>query len=199
MGYTLLGIASLEVVGVTGSVFLMFAHGVMTALAFALIGFFYDQTHDRWIPDLGGMAHQLPFIGTCFAFMAMASAGVPGFANFWSEYMVMLGAWQAGFHWHAVVAVFGVVISAVYLLRAVRDAFFGPRNERWDKLHDAHGLLKLPYVFMLLVLLVFGFFPKPITDVIGRSLEPVLEVVKKTPEYKANYADRIELAQGRPK
>jgi NADH-quinone oxidoreductase subunit M len=195
MGYTLLGIASLTVVGVSGSVFLMFAHGVMTALAFALIGFFYDQTHNRWIPDLGGLAHQLPFIGTCFALMAMASAGVPGFANFVSEFMVMVGAWQAGFKWHAVVAVFGVVISAVYLLRAVRDAFFGPRNERWDKLHDAHGLQKLPFAFLLLVLLAFGFWPKPMTDVIKGGVEPIVQMVQRTPEYQAKYrAQLIDLA-----
>jgi NADH-quinone oxidoreductase subunit M len=182
-------------IGVAGSVFLMFAHGVMTALAFALIGFFYDQTHNRWIPDLGGLAHQLPFVGTCFALMAMASAGVPGFANFASEFMVMVGAWQAGFKWQAVVAVFGVVISAVYLLRAVRDAFFGPRNERWDKLHDAHGIQKLPFCFLLLVLLFFGFYPKPIVDVIQGGVKPIVESVQETTEFKANYAGRIEIAE----
>ena len=194
MGYTLLGIASLTMIGVTGSVFLMFAHGVMTALAFALIGFFYDQTHNRWIPDLGGLSHQLPFIGTCFALMAMASAGVPGFANFASEFMVMIGAWQAGFRWQAVVAVFGVVISAVYLLRAVRDAFFGPRNPRWDGLHDAHGLRRLPFAFMLLVLLAFGFYSKPIVDVIQGGVKPVLDRVHATREFRANYDQRIETA-----
>jgi NADH-quinone oxidoreductase subunit M len=197
MGYTLLGLASASLMGVSGAVFLMFAHGVMTALAFALIGFFYDQTHNRHIPDLGGLSHQLPFIGTCFALMAMASAGVPGFANFASEFMVMLGAWQAGFKWQAVIAVFGVVISAVYLLRAVRDAFFGPRNPRWDKIHDAHGLQKLPYVLLLAVLLVFGCYPKPITDVIQAGVKPIVDAVQATTEYKGNYADRIEIAEGK--
>lgn len=197
MGYTLLGIASVTMIGVSGAVFLMFAHGVMTALAFALIGFFYDQTHNRWIPDLGGLAHQLPFVGTCFALMAMASAGVPGFANFASEFMVMFGAWQAGFRWQAVVAVFGVVISAVYLLRAVRDAFFGPRNPRWDKLHDAHGLQKLPFAFLILVLLVFGFYPRPMVQVIEGGVRPIVERVQATREFKANYADVIRTAEAR--
>lgn len=197
MGYTLLGLASASLIGVSGSVFLMFAHGVMTALAFALIGFFYDQTHNRWIPDLGGLAHQLPFIGTCFVLMTMASAGVPGFANFASEFMVMLGAWQAGFHWEAVVSVFGVVICAVYLLRAVRDAFFGPRNPRWDKLHDAHGLQRLPYVMLLAVLLFFGFYPKQIVDVIQAGVKPAVEAIQGTDEYKVNYPARIEIAEGR--
>ncbi|MCG3135109.1 MAG: NAD(P)H-quinone oxidoreductase chain 4 1 [Planctomycetes bacterium] len=195
MGYTLLGLASVEVIGCSGSVFLMFAHGVMTALAFSLIGFFYDQTHNRWIPDLGGLAHQLPFVGTCFVFMAMASAGVPGFANFASEFMVMVGAWKAGFVWQAVVSVFGVVIGAVYLLRAVRDAFFGPRNPRWNKLHDAHGLQRVPFLFMLAVLLATGFYPRPVTDVIDAAVRPIVQDVQRTKTYREKYPDRIELAE----
>jgi NADH-quinone oxidoreductase subunit M len=194
MGYTLLGLASVSVIGVSGAVFLMFAHGIMTALAFSLIGFFYDQTHNRWIPDLGGMAHQIPFVAVCFSLMCMASAGVPGFANFASEYMVMVGAWQSGFVWQAVVAVFGVVIGAVYLLRAVRDAFYGPRNPRWDGLHDCRGLRRLPFCLMLAVLLLFGFYPKPITDVIGGGVTPIVKDVRATAEFEANsgFAGRIE-------
>lgn len=197
MGYTLLGLASMEIVGVSGAVFLMFAHGVMTALAFALIGFFYDQSHNRWIPDLGGLAHQLPFVGTCFVFMAMASAGVPGFANFASELMVMVAAWKAGFVWQAVVSVFGVVIGAVYLLRCVRDTFFGPRNPRWDGLHDAHGLQRVPFLFLLAVLLFFGFYPKPMVDVITAGVTPIVEKIRATDEYKARYPDSIDLARGK--
>ena len=170
MGYVLLGIASMTALGINGAVFLMFAHGVMTALAFALIGYFYDQTHVRTIPDLGGMAHQLPFIGTAFVFMSMASAGVPGFAHFASEVMVMFGAWEGGLKWHAVVAVFGIIPTGVYLLRAVKGAFFGPRNPRWDGLRDARGFFpRLPFVFLILVLLLFGFWPRLLTDVIGES------------------------------
>jgi NADH-quinone oxidoreductase subunit M len=174
MGYVMLGIASMTAVGIGGAVFLMFAHGVMTALAFALIGFFYDQTHVRTLPDLGGMSHQIPFVGTCFVFMTMASAGVPGFANFVSEAMVMFGAWEGGLRWQAVVAVFGIVVTGVYLLRAVRDAFFGPRNPRWDGLRDAVSpFQRLPFVFLCAVLLLFGFFPRLLTDVIAESAEPL--------------------------
>jgi NADH-quinone oxidoreductase subunit M len=179
MGYVLLGIASMTAVGINGAVFLMFAHGVMTALAFALIGFFYDQTHVRTLPDLGGMSHQMPFVGTAFVFMTMASAGVPGFANFVSEAMVMFGAWEGGLRWQAVVAVSGIVITGVYLLRAVRAAFFGPRKERWDKLRDATTFRqRLPFVFLCLVLLVFGFWPRLLTDVIAESAGPLATMLQ---------------------
>ena len=92
-------------------------------------------------------------------------------------------------------AVFGVVIGAVYLLRALRDAFFGPRNPRWDGLHDCSGLRKAPFVFMLAVLLFFGFYPKPIVDVIRGDSEHgllrTIETVRATREFDAGYPDRI--------
>jgi len=179
MGYTLLGIASVTVMGVSGAVFLMFAHGVMTALTFGLIGFFYDQTHDRYIPNLGGLAHQMPFVGTCFALATMASAGVPGFANFASELMVMLGAWEAGYKVQAVIAIFGVVITAVYLLRALADVFFRARKERWDKVKDARGLFqRSPFILLIVVLLVFGMYPKPMVDIIKGGVEPIVRRVQ---------------------
>ena len=184
MGYVLLGLASMQVIGISGAVFLMFAHGIMTALAFGLIGWFYDQTHTRVVDDLGGMIKKLPFAGTCFAIMAMASAGLPGFANFASELLVLLGAWKADFAlagtslsipgWIPVTAaIWGIVISATYLLRAVRDAFFGPPNPRWDDLRDCDRRVeKLPYVTLIAVLAITGCFPslmtKPIKDGVSK-------------------------------
>src|SRR3989338_4200502 len=89
MGYILLGLACMNTVGLSGVVLLMFAHGIMAALAFALTGWFYDQTHTRNLDELGGLAKKMPFIGTCFTMVAVASAGLPGFANFVGEIMVL--------------------------------------------------------------------------------------------------------------
>jgi NADH-quinone oxidoreductase subunit M len=178
MGYVLLGIASMTAVGVSGAVFLMFAHGVMTALAFSLIGFFYDQTHVRTLPDLGGMAHQMPFVGACFVLMTMASAGVPGFANFVSEVMVMFGAWDGGLKVHAVIAVSGIVVTGVYLLRAVAAAFFGPPNPRWADLRDAvTPFQRLPFLFLSAVLLLFGFWPRLLLDIIDEGTRPIVALL----------------------
>lgn len=188
MGYVLLGLATLGVTGVTGAVFLMFAHGIMTALAFALIGFFYEQTHTRVVDDLGGMIRRMPFVGVCFVVMAMASAGLPGFANFASELLVILGAWDAGFHLAgtgitlrylpAIAAVWGIVISATYLLRAVRDAWFGPPNPRWDGLKDAvTARQKLPYVALVALLTFTGCFPDAIAGTIESGVRKVRAVV----------------------
>jgi NADH-quinone oxidoreductase subunit M len=178
MGYVLLGIASVSVLGTSGAVFLMFAHGVMTALAFALIGFFYDQTHTRQLEDLGGLMEQIPFIGVLFVMMSMASLGLPGFANFASEMMVIVGSWER-YPIATILALFGLVIGATYLLRTVRAAFLGPRNPRWDGLKDARGWLeRSPFVLLLGVLLAFGCYPAPLVKLIETGVKPIVEAVQ---------------------
>jgi len=178
MGYVMLGIATLNVIGVSGAVLLMFAHGVMAALTFSLIGFFYHQTHNRDVTALSGLAKKIPFISVCMVMAAMASSGLPGFANFASEIMVFLGAWQQGstvFRVATVCAVWGIVVTATYLLWAVRTSFFGPFDEKWAMLKDAVTFKqRFPYVLLLLVLLTVGFWPRLLTDIIKPSVERIV-------------------------
>jgi NADH-quinone oxidoreductase subunit M len=178
MGYVLLGVASMTFLGIQGAVFLMFAHGIMTALSFALVGFFYDQTHTRMLDDLGGLIKALPFVGTCFVIASMASAGLPGFANFVSEMLVILGAWESTTLFGkvpAILAIWGLVITGVYLLRAVKDAFYGEIPARWRHLEDARTPLeRAPFLVLVGVLLVFGFFPQPMLDVIEQGVKPLV-------------------------
>jgi NADH-quinone oxidoreductase subunit M len=109
----------------------------------------------------------------------MASSGLPGFANFVSEVMVFIGAWQQGsmvFRVATICAVWGIVVTATYLLRAVRTSFFGPFDEKWNMLKDATPLQRLPYLLLLAVLLIVGFCPRLLTDIIQRSVTILLEV-----------------------
>jgi NADH-quinone oxidoreductase subunit M len=178
MGYIFLGIAALNVVGVSGAVLLMFAHGIMAALTFGLIGFFYHQTHNRFVPDLSGLARKIPFIGVCMVMAVMASSGLPGFANFVSELMVFLGAWHQGstlFRIATICAVWGIVVTATYLLWAVRTSFFGPFDEKWSMLKDAVTFKqKFPYVLLLAVLMTVGFYPRLLTDIIKQSVATIV-------------------------
>ena len=144
MGIIILGISCLTPVALNGTVFFMFAHGIMAALGFALVGFIYDQTHTRLIDDWGGLGKKIPWIATLFVMTAMASSGLPGFANFIGEIMILLGAWDVR-RWQAVFAVAGLVITAGYMLKTVRATMQGPFNTRWDALKDARGLERLPY------------------------------------------------------
>jgi len=170
MGYVLLGIASANETALAGAVLLMFSHGVMAASAFALVGYVYEKTHTRLIPELGGLARKLPFVSVCFVMTALASAGVPGFSNFVSELLIFIGTWKE-YRWPAVLAVVGILFTAVYLLRAVRKVFFGPLAREWAGLEDPRGLLgRFPFVLLLGSLILFGFWPQGLLRIIQPSV-----------------------------
>ncbi len=175
MGYVLLGIACLTPVAMDGAVLLMFAHGLMTALAFALVGHIYDQTHTRYLPDLGGLAHQVPFIAGCGVIAAMASSGLPGFANFVAELLVFLGGWDR-YPVQIVCGVFGVVVTAVYMLRLIRGTFFGPSKPVYAKVTDAvTPFARLPYVVLIVALLYVGCWPQPFVRLIDSGSRLLLQ------------------------
>ena len=178
MGYILLGLACFNTIGLNGVVYLMFAHGIMAALAFALTGFVTDQTKTRNLDELGGLLKCMPFIGTCFMMAAFASAGVPGFANFVAEILVLLGSWDQ-YRWLAVFAVFGLVITAIYMLKAIRLGFQGPLNPRFAKLKDTQTLVeKFPYVLLLALLILVGCLPSVILTHIDSSTKTIVESMR---------------------
>jgi NADH-quinone oxidoreductase subunit M len=175
MGYVLLGIACLTPLALSGAVLLMFAHGLMTALAFALVGHVYDQAHTRYLPDLGGLAHQVPFIAGCGVIAAMASSGLPGFANFAAELLIFIGGWDR-YPVPIICAIFGVVITAVYMLRVVRGTFFGEKKVAFVHMHDAvTPFARLPYVILIAALLFAGMWPRPLLRLVDSSAGPLLE------------------------
>jgi NADH-quinone oxidoreductase subunit M len=175
MGYAFLGIACLNELGLTGTVFFMFAHGIMAALCFALIGFIYDQTHTRMIPELGGLAKQIPFISVCFIMAAFASSGLPGFANFISEILIFFAAWNR-YPLQTILAIFGIVITATYMLRMIRRVFFSELKPEWGKINDAKGwFIKFPYAFLVVVLIIFGFWPSLLLNVIQPTTESLIK------------------------
>jgi NADH-quinone oxidoreductase subunit M len=175
MGYIFLGLACFNIIGLNGVVYLMFAHGIMAALVFALVGFVADQTKTRNLNELGGLLKCMPFIGACFMMAALASAGVPGFANFVAEILVLLGAWDQ-YRGLTVLAVLGLVITAIYLLKAIRFGFQGPLLGRCANLTDAQTLAaRLPYVLLLALLILVGCLPSVILTHIQTSTGPIAE------------------------
>ena len=177
MGYVLLGIACLTPLALDGAVLLMFAHGLMTALAFALVGHVYDQTHTRELPLLGGLAHRMPFIAACGVIAAMASSGLPGFGNFVAELLVFLGGWDV-YPVQVICGVFGAVLTAVYMLRLVRGAFFGEPKLAYARVADAATpFARLPYVFLVAALLAAGSWPQPLIRLVNSSTRTFLERV----------------------
>src|SRR5881409_133086 len=168
MGYIFLGIASAGILGVTGAAVLMFAHGLSIALLFALAGELRQRTGTLVFDELGGLAKVMPFAGLAFGFGAFAAVGLPGLANFAGEIMIFFGAFKNGwvmdsfhiFQIATVLALWGVVISTVYMLRAYRKMFMGTVSERWKQLLDLRLALRVPVALLVGALLCYGFFPQ---------------------------------------
>ena len=174
MGYIFLGIASANILGAIGAAALMFAHGLSIALLFAIAGQIRNRTGTLFLDDLGGLAKVMPFAGLAFGFATFAAIGLPGLANFASEIMIFFGAIRNGwelqrfhiFQIATVLALWGVVISTVYMLRAYRSTFMGTMNERWGKLVDLGAGLRVSVALLVAGLIWFGFFPQTLVRMV---------------------------------
>jgi len=168
MGYIFLGIASANVVGISGAALLMLAHGLSIALLFGITGELRQRTGTLVFTDLGGLAKMMPIAGFAFGLGAFAAIGLPGFANFSGEVMIFFGAFHRNgnlnhfgtFQIATLLALWGVVISAIYMLRAYRAIFMGVPQERWSSLIDLSKNLRLPVTLLVAVSLWIGFFPQ---------------------------------------
>ena len=186
MGYIFLGIASANILGTTGAAALIFAHGLSIALLFAVAGQIRNRTGTLLFDDLGGLAKVMPFAGLAFGFAAFAAIGLPGFANFASEILIFFGAIRNGwemqrfhiFQIATVLALWGIVISTVYMLRAYRSTFMGTINERWGKLVDLGTGLRLPVVLLVAGLIWFGFFPQTLVRMVTPTFRPYFTATK---------------------
>lgn len=175
MGYCFLGIATLSVIGTGGVVLLMVAHGLSVALLFLLATSVHHRTHTFDLSEMGGLAQKTPVLAAFFVAGTMASIGLPGFANFWGELTVFVSLWQFSPALTAV-AIAGVVISAVYGLRAAARVFFGPHSEQLKTVLEKHPATdlawseRLPALVLLIALLVVGFWPKSISTAANAAL-----------------------------
>jgi NADH-quinone oxidoreductase subunit M len=176
MGFIFLGIASLNLIGVTGAVFIMVAHGFLAALTFALSGYIYQKTGTLEMAELGGLCRPLKFIGVALIMAAMAGCGLPGFANFVGEVTVFFGSWKV-FPAVTVCAVWGgLVIGGIYMTRAIRNILQGPVPDKFASLPDAGLWRKLPYALLLASLFLFGCFPKLLTSQIEPDANKIISI-----------------------
>ena len=170
MGYAFLGIACVNHIGWNGAILMMFAHGISIALLFALCGSLRERLNTLELSEIGGLASKVPFLAVSFGFAAFASIGLPGFANFASEIIILFGAFNGAedigsLQIAAMLALWGVVISAVYMLRAYRNVFQGD-SARGLTLVRRDALSKIPIILMIGVLLLTGFFPNLILRIL---------------------------------
>lgn len=179
MGFIFLGIASLNVIGLTGAVLVMIAHGLLAALAFGLSGHLYQQHGSLDMTRMGGLLRKMPLAGTALLMAMMAGCGLPGFANFAGEITIFFAAWSAGFQIITVIAAWSaLVIGGLYMLRAIRNILHGSQGEDWDNASDAKPLVATAFGLLLAMLLVFGFAPNLLTKRINGEVEKIVRLAK---------------------
>jgi NADH-quinone oxidoreductase subunit M len=184
MGFVLLGLMTLNQIGLTGAVLQMFSHGIIAGLLFAIVGrVVYDRTHTRQFAELENMhlGKRLPFAAWAFVIAGMASMGLPGFSGFVAELQVLIGAWTAR-PWWTIAAGIGIVIGVAYTWRALQKAFFADRlptpeehpKTGWPDL----GAITWPEIvgvaLLTLTTLAVGLYPKILLDTIEPAVRALL-------------------------
>ncbi len=172
VGFAFLGIASMSLIGFTGAVVVMVAHGFLAALTYALSGYLRDEVKTLDMDQLGGLLKKLPFAGAVMMMAMMAGCGLPGFAGFFGESLVLFGNWNRS-EVMTIIAVWGaLVIAGVYMLRAIRSVWHGEKE--WPGISDISSYRhRLPYVLLLAGLIAFGCLPRLLTDDAQIALTPL--------------------------
>jgi len=188
MGFVLLGLMSLNRIGLSGSVLQMFSHGIIAGLLFAVVGrMVYDRAHTRELAQLGEMnlSKALPFAAATFTIASMASMGLPGFSGFVAELQVLIGTWES-YPSLAIVSGVGILIGVGYTLRVLQKAFFSDHETAPVVAasgngggHDAelkHITIpeRIGAALLILASLVIGLYPRLLLDLIGPSFNSAL-------------------------
>ncbi|GMQ84790.1 MAG: NADH-quinone oxidoreductase subunit M [Acidimicrobiia bacterium] len=184
MGFVILGLFALTSQGLTGGVFVMISHGLVTGALFLLVGMLYDRRHTRLIDDYGGIATVMPIYAGFFLFMAFASIGLPGLSGFVGEFAVLVGGYLT-LPVLAIIAAGGVILAAVYLLWGYERVFTGPiTNSANEGLVDL-GVREIAIIVPLIVIvLAIGIYPRPILDRIQPSVDLILQRIEATTGYE---------------
>jgi len=175
MGFVLLGIAALNVTGVSGAVFMMLAHGIITGGLFLLVGIIYERTHTMDIGQLSGLSGQVPVYAGITVLALLASMGLPGLAQFVGEFQTLIGAFE---RWGLFVlfASLGILVTATFTLRVIAGMFTGELDERWKGVHDLGGRELAAAVPLALLTVVLGIFPSfalGLTDATVRAMTAI--------------------------
>jgi NADH-quinone oxidoreductase subunit M len=179
MGVVMLGAATLTVDGLNGSVFQMFAHGIMTGLFFALVGLVYEKAHSREIFKMGGFGSMMPGIATAFTIGGLSSLGLPATAGFVAELLTFLGAWSSEYQWWLFPGVIGAFLTSVYVLRVAKQIFWGPPSSdpHFENLPDARGTEWAALGILVFVLVLFGVAPSLAVAPVDTATVPLLQRV----------------------
>ncbi|XEC95334.1 NuoM family protein [Paenibacillus tarimensis] len=168
MGIVLLGIASFNEIGLQGAVFQLVSHGLVSALLFLIVGTLYERTQTTSLPELGGLARSMPFVSGILLVAGMASLGLPGLSGFIGEFLSLLGLFDT-MKWLAAIAAVGVILTAVYVLRAVLGITYGQMPEQYSAIRDARLIEAIPMITLVAFIVLLGVYPSVLTDQLQTS------------------------------
>jgi len=180
-GFVLLGIGMLTKVAITGAVMQMVSHGLMTALFFAVIGMIYERTHTRQVNEMGGLLKVMPFTITLLFIVGFCSLGLPGLSGFVAEMTIFMGAWEHPDTFHrvaTVMACMSIVVTAVYILRAVGKTAMGPLKEEYNHLSDATWNEKLAAIVLMIGMLAIGLAPGWLNQLVSPGADVIMQKLK---------------------
>jgi NADH-quinone oxidoreductase subunit M len=193
MGFLILGVFTLTTIGLDGAVVLMVSHALTTGALFMLVGMLDERTHTRRIADLSGIWKAAPLLSGLFLIAMLAGIAVPGFSGFVGEFLTLLGAFVVH-RWYAVVATFGVVLAAVYMLYAYQRSFMGVPKGVTEHLRDLN-FREVVVVAPLLVLSLFiGLYPRPFID----RVEPTISTLIAHFEARTDYREPEQSGEQAP-
>ena len=180
MGFVMLGISSVgsvagsvSPIGLNGAAMQMFTHGTITGLLFVVAGLIYERTHTRHIPDLGGLASQMPFTAAVFVVAGLASLGLPGLSGFVSEVLVFIGTFSV-WEWPTAASVVGIILAAGYILWMIQRVLTGPSLERYAPVKEATIVEAVPMVVLVVAIVVVGLYPGVLIDSFDAAIAPII-------------------------
>ena len=173
MGIVMMGLGALNESGIQGAIFQVISHGLIAALLFFLVGVLYERTGTTMLTKLGGLTKSMPIFSGLLLAGGMASLGLPGMSGFISEFMVFLGLFKSQ-PLFAAIGALGLVLTAVYMLRAVLMITFGKSNSLVEKeKHDLKGLEFVPTVVLLGLIISVGVYP----NLLGGPLQETIDAM----------------------
>ena len=178
MGFVTLGLFVFDDLGATGAIYQMISHGFISGAMFFCIGVLYDRMHTRKISDYGGVVGTMPRYATLLMLFAMANAGLPGTSGFVGEFMVILAALEANLWW-GILAATTLITGAAYSLWMYKRVIFGSiANDGVKALKDLDIRESVILGAFAFLVLMFGIWPQPITNLVGTSVQELLLHVK---------------------
>jgi NADH-quinone oxidoreductase subunit M len=175
MGFVTMGIFAGNALGIQGAIFQMISHGIVSGALFLCVGVIYDRMHTREIAAYGGLVHRMPVYALAFLVFTMANVGLPGTSGFVGEFLTMIGVFQVN-TWVAFLAAVGIILSAAYALWLYRRVIFGTlTKENLRSILDLNWREAAVLIPLIILTLLFGFYPAPILDVTAASVNGLVE------------------------